>query len=430
MKSIAIVGAGISGVAAAHYAQRSGWDVDLYEAQSQIGGRIGCTKLLGRDVEFGGKNIGLRYRRFREFAADVGGISFEEFGFNSSREVDGRVARLNKDGSILRTVLQLHRLCGSRGLLQLLPHSAAILLNRDQGFLNTPFFNALGRRGDGVPLSAHFSSRCVNHFIRTLTVRMNAAEPEECYLGNFGSNLGLALDRYQQVDGGMGKLLFSFQRHTDRVHCLTDRHVVEVVRRGNETMVSSRGEEGEWQRGYDHVVIALSAPHAARLLAESAPQVAVPLGRVRYFPVAVAVARYGEPVFTPKRRAMVFGPESPLSNAGAYGIHDLDLVRYTFSGQTARQVIRADTAGEFAMELAEKQLLPHFPAVAAGCRDFAYRYIPTGLCAYSAHHAALLDEICRTMPEGISLVGDYWRGASIEACFRASEEVLGRLSKA
>lgn len=428
MNSIAIVGAGISGIAAAHYAQRFGGNVDLYEAETQIGGRIGCTKLLGRDIEFGGKNIGLLYRRFREFADEVGGISFEDYGFNSSREVNGRVARLNKDGSLLRTALQLHRLCGSRGMLQLLPYAAAILRDRGQGFLNTPFFNNRGIRGDDIPLSDHFSSRCVDHFIRTLTVRMNAAEPEECYLGNFGSNLGLALDRYQQVEGGMGVLLAGFQDRSGGVCWVTGRRVVRLTREGKETVVTSIGKEGEWQRAYDHVIVALPAPQAAGLFAETAPVLSAKLGRVRYYPVAVAVARYSEPVFTSDRRAMVFAPDSPLSNAGAYGVHDLDLVRYTFSGRTARKMINSDTSGDVALGLAESQLLPHFPAVATGCRGFVYRYMPSGLCAYSAHHTTLLSEINRTTPEGISLTGDYWRGASIEACFRASEEVLARLS--
>ena len=207
MKNIAIVGGGVSGIAAAHYARRLGWKIDLYEAEAQIGGRIGCTRLLGRDIEFGGKNIGLRYRRFREFASGVGNTSYEAFGLNSSREIGGRVVQVNKDGSFLRTLRQLHQLCGTRGLVQLIPYAAAILKDREQGFLNTRFFNAWGNRGDEVPLSRHFTPRCADHFVRSLTVRMNAAEPDECFLGNFGSNLGLVLDRFEQIEGGMGGLL-------------------------------------------------------------------------------------------------------------------------------------------------------------------------------------------------------------------------------
>ena len=428
MKNIAIIGGGISGIAAAYNAQLRRWNIDLYEADERIGGRIGCTELLGREVEFGGKNIGRRYRSFRQFAAAVGQIHYEEFGLNSSREVDGRVLRFNKDGSRLDTLRQLHVLCGVRGVAKLIPLAFAILRDRDQGFLDSPYFNGRGVGGDEKPLSEHFPSRCVEQFVRSLTVRMNAAEPEECYIGNFGSNLGLVLERFEQIEGGMEKLLSRYQSQAQGIRWLTGRRVVSLLPDGRGVSVVSEGGEGPWQRSYDRVVVALPATHAQALFLPRHQELAELLAKVKYFPVAVAIARYPEKVFKADQRAMVFGRESPLSNAGAYGVHDLDLVRYTFSGREARQVIGPDTQGSDALALAERRIARYFPLEEGSSVGFVYRHMSTGLCAYSPHHHELLERIRRAMPPGVSLTGDYWRGASIEACFRSAEEMLARLS--
>ena len=56
------------------------------------------------------------------------------------------------------------------------------------------------------------------------------------------------------------------------------------------------------------------------------------------------------------------------------------------------------------------------------------RRFEPGLCAYAPRHGALhkaLDAATESLP-GLTLTGDYVRGASIEACFRASHGAVTR----
>jgi protoporphyrinogen/coproporphyrinogen III oxidase len=125
-------------------------------------------------------------------------------------------------------------------------------------------------------------------------------------------------------------------------------------------------------------------------------------------------------------RAIVFGPEEALSNAGAYGTGDLRVVRYTFSGRRARALTEQEPDAERLAAIAEAALAPH-ARVAGNPRRamLAHRFSP-GLCAYHPDQAGFLERLGSAranMPEA-HLAGDYLRGCSIEACFAAAEQTV------
>jgi oxygen-dependent protoporphyrinogen oxidase len=143
----------------------------------------------------------------------------------------------------------------------------------------------------------------------------------------------------------------------------------------------------------------------------------------------VVLAEYDRPVFGERARAFVQPAGSPLSNAGAYGVHDRHIVRYTFSGRAHRAAERTD---EELLAIAEAQLgkqaeLARAERVAAVTKRWERAY-----CGYSRHHSARLARIQRAVEplDRLELTGDYRRGASIEACFRAGYENADRLLKA
>ena len=143
----------------------------------------------------------------------------------------------------------------------------------------------------------------------------------------------------------------------------------------------------------------------------------------------VLLVDYERPVFDGRVRAVVFGPEQDLSNAGAYGTGDLNVVRYTFSGRRARALHGAELNAERLATIAEAALAPHAQVAGNPRRAMlAHRFLP-GLCAYHKEQASFLQRLgaAGANMRGLHLTGDYMRGCSIEACFAAAEETIAAI---
>nr|VFJ98146.1 MAG: oxygen-dependent protoporphyrinogen oxidase [Candidatus Kentron sp. LFY] len=422
---IAVVGGGVSGIATAYFLKRMGYEPELIEAASSLGGRAGSARLQDKTIDIGGKNIGRRYTLFRQFIADHGSLPLEFFGINSSTIRNGALHTIDSQKR-LKSLYHLLRLVGLEDFGRLLSLAGLVRHNPAEGLLGGPRFSEIAERKDHHPLSHWFGERCVDGFLRPITLRMNGAEPEEYHLGNLGSNLKMVLDRYDQLTHGMAELLGRFEQTVSTV--LNTRVVRLLGQPGRITGVEMlRGGKTE-SRDYDLVVLALPAPLGARLLADE--PIADALQKVVYHPVTLIVARYSRPIFDPDIRAIVFGKDTPLSNAGCYGKEDLRTVRYTLSGKRAR-TIDPSTPPEETLKRAEETLSRFFPVSARERIDYVYRHLPLGLCGYSPYHHRLLREIeaWETRVSGLALTGDYLRGASIESCFHAARECAERVAK-
>ncbi|MCG8343328.1 MAG: FAD-dependent oxidoreductase [Chlorobiales bacterium] len=431
MSKVAVIGGGISGIASAYYLNQHHVDVDLYDAAESIGGRIGSGFLDDRPVDFGGKNIGRKYKRFRSFVSDYGDLPFEYFGFNTSQVIGRKIIKINKEKAGLYNLIRLFYLSGLKGFVRLYPLVQAVKSDYKQGALNSSYFNHVADQNDHHSLSVFFGKRCARYLIRPVTVRMNGAEPDECYPGNFGSNLALALDSYEQLQGGMSGLLQAFSTGTSRTRVFTgyNVHRLEFDPGSSNVIIKCYNKAKNEELEYKKVLLALPAKEAAPLFKYSLPELSEPLETVMYYPVAVAIAKYQKDVFQSDLRAMVFDNSSLLSNAGAYGINDLDLVRYTFSGIAARKLISSETNSENVISIAEEIIEKYFNVKGNTRESYVYKYLDPGLCAYSPYHYKLLEKIEHILNpfRNISLAGDYWRGASIEACFRSAEEAVRKL---
>jgi len=420
---VAVIGGGVSGLAAAHYLLEQGYRVDLYEASDQLGGRIAIDTLNGREICFGGKNIGYQYSEFRSFLERYGAPKYEYFGINSARLVKGRPQVFNSRKKV-KSLLTLMRTAKVSDLVKLKEALSVIKSNRLNGDLAGPYFESLSSQ-NGHKLSDHFSSKFIEGFLRPLTIRMNGAEPNHMSLENLGTHLQMVQDEYEQLETSLGDVLEAFTK-TNHLMTYLNHSVFELSTSSKGYRFKTKTQSGEsLSHSYKNIILALPAYASAALFKDNCPQLSQLLEKVRYSPVGVIVAEYAQPVFSKKMRALTFAPDYPVSNIGAYGINDLNRVRYTFSGEASEDVLQGALDGTHLLNMAEAQAAPYFHLKDNPCRAFRFKYWPKGLCAYTKNEAefkASLNSVLCKMP-GLYLTGDYCKGASIENCFRASKSV-------
>lgn len=425
-RQYAVVGGGVSGLATAWYLQGRGAKTHIFESEGELGGRTISGELGGRLVTLGGKNIGRSYTRFRAFTSSLGDHRYQYFGINSSRVIDGKMVTFdskNRAGMLgnLRGI--------SAGdvarLTQLL-----LMLKRDPSarYLSEANCRILAARYGPGSLQEVFGDRLRELILRSLTVRVSAAEPDEVPVANVLPYVGMIADSYDQLVDGMHVVVAAAARRSRvSVGTTVERLLLEGDRVCGVEITTPDGEQAS--ESFDGVVVATPAQGAAQLLETVTPSTASLLQEVRYFPLIVLLVEYERPVFDSKVRAVVFGPERGLSNAGAYGTEDLNIVRYTFSGRRARVLTEQEPDPERLATMAEAALSPHARVTDNPRRAMvAHRFRP-GLCAYHSDQASFLERLhsATAQVQGLHITGDYLRGCSIEACFAAAEQTVAAI---
>jgi oxygen-dependent protoporphyrinogen oxidase len=387
---------------------------------------MGTVRLGDRVLDCGGKNIGRRYTLFRQFAAEHGSHPLEYFGLNSSQAVDGKVRTF--DGNARwRTLAQMARGIAPTDLLRFGRLLYRVKCDDGTGYLGSSYGRRLAERFDELPASQYFSPEFCRRILRPMSVRMNGAEPDEVYVGNLTSNVRMLLDTYEQFTNGLAPLLDAcLTRYDVRLNTATESVIVE---NGCAVGVRVRHHAGalEELRGAG-VIVATPASVAARLVEEPVPALARCLRSVAYYPVTLMIAEYDRPIFSSRQRAFVFDGDDALSNAGAYGVNDLHLVRYTFSGRASRRYVDKGIDADTLLDIGESALGRYVPVDRRRRRQYVAKCFSPGLCAYTPHHGAFLDRIERNRVPGLFLTGDYMQGASIEACFRAARSCARQLA--
>ncbi|WP_024806332.1 FAD-dependent oxidoreductase [Nocardia sp. BMG51109] len=425
-KQVAVVGAGIAGLAAAFHLQKAGCRVDLIERDQLLGGRMGLDRLGDRRVMMGGKNMGKKYSAIREFLADLGNPRLEPFGINTSRVIDGKLLTYDSDQTVLGRLQRLRQMAAVSDLGKTASLALRVRSKEENRFLGSETFTKLGARNDHKPLSEHFGPAIQRNMFRAVTVRMNGAEPDEVYLGTFGTNLGMLMDTYDQLTDGIAPVIDALG---ERVSVLANSSVEGLIVRDGRVSGLEVSENGGpvRERDYDGVVLAAPAHAAADIVKGTMAELSNLLMNVRYFPAAVALVEYDRPFFTSDVRAILLD-DGPCSNVGAYGVDDLHIARYTFSGRAARSGLSEGRLDEWIddAEARVKGLLGigQIERVRSVSKVWDAAY-----CAYLPYHGEFLKNVraeVRDAP-GLELAGDYMRGAPIEAAFRSGAEAARRL---
>ena len=416
---VAIIGGGVSGMAAAHYLLQAGRKVDLYEGGSALGGRMGLGRFKEEEVCFGGKNIGYGYKEFRGFLKSYGAPDYEYFGINSARLERGKIKAFNSQNKF-QSFLTLATTATPQDILRLWKSVKSVKAERLNGDTAGPWFAALKDQ----QLSTYFSPKFLEKIIRPLTVRMNGAEPQDISLENFGTHLKMLTDEYEQLKTPVADILSNFQNTPD-VTCYMDCPVATLSEEKREYKLVTP----KFTQNYKDVILALTAPQASLLLESANPSASQALRHVRYFPVGIILAEYKEDVFGKDIRALVLGPESPISNIGAYASTQLNRVRYSFSGESAAELLHENLDEADLLDIAEQAAAPHFNIQENKCLGYKLKYWPQGLCAYTTNETAFQTELKQSLEatSSLHLTGDYLKGASIENCFRASKACVQKL---
>ncbi|WP_433732500.1 protoporphyrinogen/coproporphyrinogen oxidase [Nocardia sp. CA-129566] len=425
---IAVVGAGISGLAAAYHLQQAGHRVELIEREPEPGGRCGACLLGDRPIMAGGRLIGRKYTALREFLTELGPFGLEPYPLRMSRIVDGA----------LFTIDHRDRSGGLRHLIEAgapapdvakFSYLAARAMTAD-GLLEPGYYARLAAHSDHKPLSEHFGPALTAILLRPMTVWTHGAEPEEVYLGSFGATLATVLDDFDRLTGGIQPVFDAVSRQVVlRTRATASRLLVRNGRvRG--LVIAEKGAPPIEHR-YDAVLVATPALAAADLVIDEFPAVGKLLSQIRYLPAAAAVVEYDRDIFAPDVWGITFddgpcravGPESPSRR---------DIVRYIFAGRDARPLPSARSL-ETWLARTERTVLEHCAATGATRRHRVTRTWDTAYCAYLPDHgdftAKLRHEI--TACTGLAVAGDYLIGTSLEACFRsgtsAADDLLAQL---
>lgn len=425
MLKVAVIGSGISGMTAALNLTKLGAQVEVFDKEPEIGGRMGVKRIDSTVYCIGGKNIGHSYSNFRKLCADLNAGAFEEFGLNSgsAKQKGGRQINNKKPLASVINVLKMSKLSD---ITTAAPIIFSILKDRSNSTFSGKFFLTNSKKKSyNKPLSDIFSESFIENVVRPLVVRNNASEPEEVPIANFVTNLAMIFDSYDQLQNGPEQFFTNFcNRVNVRKSCSVQR--VSTSQSGKYLVATADSQEV-----FDAVIVATPANAAAELIKELDGKLSDQLKQIRYFPVGVVIAEYKNAVFSENIRALTFPRESALNNAGAYGTSKLNVVRYTFSGKASRPLLNTNPSIDDLLKLAEaearsvlniekNELLAHTGVV-----------LPTGLCAYSFEHGNTLGEIdlrLQTLP-GLFLCGDYIEGVSIEACCLSGVKAANKISE-
>ncbi|MGE5335985.1 MAG: protoporphyrinogen oxidase [Nitrososphaerota archaeon] len=327
---IAVVGGGVTGLAAAHALIESGEArVTLLESGERLGGKVRSERLAGATIDVGAESLMTRDPAAVELCGELG--------------IGGELVAPRATGTAVWARGALRELPGN--VLSGLPGGVAPMLRA--GILSPPgvaraaldlVLPATRLEGDGSVgelVRRRLGSQALDRLVDPLLGTIYAADSEELSLRATAPQLERLAREHRSLIRGLlaarpaprsGPLFLGLPGGLERIVArLAERLEGADLRRGAEARRLGRAEDGRYLlegRGFapfpvDGAVIATPAGPAARLLAATAPGAAGLLRTVRYSSAVVVTLRYAPGALPAAGEAGFFVPRGERHLLGA-----------------------------------------------------------------------------------------------------------------
>lgn len=453
---VAVVGAGISGLATALALADAGVDVTVLESSDRVGGKIGASSFAGVDgVDEGADAFLARVPEAVALAHRVGLgdelVSPEPVG--AAVWCDG--LHPIPDGLMLGLPGRILPLA-TTGLLSWRGKARAAL---------EPFLPRTSTETDSIGdfVRARFGDEVHERLVDSLvgsiyaadTDRFSLAEvPQLATLANGSRSVLLAARRQRQTQAGTATAASSPVFATPRggVGALARAVADAVVAAGGAVRTDCPIEsiastpEGRWQLTttssaapddltFDAVVLATPARDSATVLASAAPDASSLLGRAETADVIMVTMHVSGDQW-PERLHGLSGylvpkPVQRWVTAASFASQKWGHWRPPSGGEILRVSLGRD--GMAVLHLDGDEVLrvvlddlEHHLGVRFSPDEVRITRWPAAFAQYRPHHAAWVDAVEQSLPEGLFVTGAGFRGIGIPACVRAGTAVAAR----
>ncbi len=447
-RSVAVIGAGITGLTAARRLHEAGLQVTVLEAAPQVGGQLEAVQVAGHHLDVGAESV---------FTAAPGPLELiEELGLDDDLVAAQRATTWIRTRRGLRPLPEGFTPAGPSRLLPVLRSGVLSPLGMLRAGLE-PLVSATDPDRDvavGVELQRRFGREVTDRLVDPLlgglhagdvrTLSLRAATPQ--LAGLLARHRSLLLRRrppsrsgpaFVTLGQGMGAITraLAAQLPADALRCATP---VEQIRPADDRLVIATADGAELT--VDGVVLATPAQVAARLVAGDSPEAAEVLGTLRTASVAIVALAYpaaaaevpairdGTGLLVPSTLPGLLKAATFLSTKWPHHRHeDVTLIRASAGRAGDDRAMHLDDAALVDRLHAELSLATGLTLApqAAVVRRWP-RTMPQLEVGHHRRLAGARAALARDLP-GVALAGAPYAGPGLSACLRSATEAATQL---
>lgn len=438
---VAVVGAGIAGLTAAHDLAAGGVDVAVLEAGDRVGGKLRARELAGHATDVGADALLARHRAGVELARRLGLELVHPATGDVQLYVDGSLRSL-PSGTVLGAPTDLVALARSRvlspgglaraGLEAVWPH-------RDDG---------PGDRSVAEVVAQRYGPQVVERLVEPLLGGVYAGRPDRLSVAATAPLVAAASRRGGSMAHALGRLLA--ERRDGRPLFATPATTMASLAEALAAQLGDRvamrspvrglaaADGGGWTLQVADeprplharvVVLAVPAFVAARLLAGVAPGAAAELAAIEYASVGVVTLRYGDAdladlprasgILVPRREGLLVKAATWLARKWPHLAPRGAVLRASVGRIDDRGWQDIDDGELAALVDAEVRMLTGLPARAT--EHLVTRW-QDSMPQYDVGHADRVDRVRHGLPAGVLVAGAAYDGIGVSPCVASGHE--------